>query len=222
MAIAELVEDLSIYPRHCVDDAHIRNLVLALEAGNDLPPLVADDQQHILVDGWHRARAHTRVHGKGATCGVILRRYKDRTAMIEDAVNLNICHGKKLDEMDRVRVVRMLENAGVNVQRIAIVMRIPEPRVQKLKLRVTAASGRPVNATVPGTREITLKASVRHLQGRTLTHEQAVACDSMPGGSFLLLVRQLKTAIEVKLVNTSDGPLMEALRDLGQVIQREL
>jgi hypothetical protein len=26
----------------------------------------------------------------------------------------------------------------------------------------------------------------------------------------------------VKLVNTSDGPLMEALRDLGQVIQREL
>ena len=217
MPLCELVEDLEIYPRHAVDDSHVQALALALEAGCELPPIIADARSKRIADGWHRYRAHKRVYGPTGTIAVELRNYANEAAMVEDAVGLNAAHGRRLDSMDQTRAVVMLEKYDVPIDRIALLMHVPAMRVEKLRVRVARATV-PCEATIPGTKKITLKRSMSHLQGETLTREQAEAHDSMPGTSFLLLARQLKTALETKLVNLADEKLCAALRELKDAI----
>jgi hypothetical protein len=215
MPLAELVEDLDLYPRHAVDDSNTRSLVLALEAGCELPPIVADAKSKRIVDGWHRARAYKRVHGPGATVSVELRSYASEAALFEDAVSLNASHGRRFDVMDQTRAVLMLEKYGIPLPRIALALHVPEPRCQALKLRVATAKIT-TRDTVPGTRFVTLKRCMAHLQNTVLSKEQAEAHDSMPGTSFLLICKQLTTALRTGLINLQDDRLVAALQELKE------
>jgi hypothetical protein len=221
LPIADLVEDLEVYPRHAVDDQHVRNLALALEAGCDLPPVVADAKSKRIADGWHRVRARKRVHGPGAAIEVELRAYASEAALVEDAVRLNSAHGRKLDVMDLTRAILMLERHGVPMGRIALAVHVPEGRVEKLRLKVARATVT-VDGTVPGSQTVVLKRPVAHLSGRKLTNEQARAMDSMPGTSFLLLAHQLRTAMATALVNREDMRLMDGLRELKKELEKFL
>jgi hypothetical protein len=219
MPLAELIEDLSVYPRHAVDDSNVQSLALALEAGCELPPLIADQASKRIVDGWHRGRAHKRVYGPGATVRVELRTYPNEAALKEDAVALNSRHGRRLDVMDQTRAVLMLEKEGVPMDRIALILNVTAKRCEALRIRVADARVATA-ATVPETHKITLKRSVAHLQGKTLTREQAEAHDSMPGTSFLLIARQLATALRTRLVNLKDDRLLEALKELREELKK--
>jgi len=218
LAIAELVEDLAVYPRHAVDDSHVAALAQAIEAGHDLPPVVACVRSKRIVDGWHRIRARRRVHGVSATVDVVLKEYQSEADLVEDAIRLNAAHGRRLDAMDRTRAVLMLKRHDVPAERIALVLRTTPKVVKKLEVRVATATTH-VDATVPGTKTIVLKRPVAHLQGRKLTREQAEAHDSMPGTSFLLLSNQLRMAMRTGLVNREDGRLMDGLRGLQEELQ---
>lgn len=219
MPLAELVEDMDLYPRHAVDDANVQSLAMALEAGTELPPIVADEKSKVIIDGWHRARAHKRVFGPAASVTVELRPYKDRAGMIEDAVALNAAHGRRLDVMDQTRAVLMLEKAGVETERIAMLMHVPEERVIKLKIRVARADV-VTRDTVPGTKKITLKQSVSHLRGEKLTDEQAEAHHMMPGVSFLMIIRQLVKALRTKMINLKDEKVVQELQELSKELHK--
>lgn len=211
--VAALVEDMSLYPRHAVDDTNVQALSLALEAGCDLPPLIADAATKKIVDGWHRGRAYVRCHGPGAVAPVEFRSYPNEAAMVEAAVALNSSHGRRLDAIDQTRAVLMMERHGIQPKRIAMALHVPEARVVKLQMRVAQARVE-TDTTVPGTNRITLKRPVRHLQDKVLTKEQAIAHDMMPGTSFLLLARQLTAALNTGLVNKEDDKLRDGLTEL--------
>lgn len=219
--IASLVEDMSIYPRHAVDDSNVQSLALALESGCDLPPVIADEKSKRIVDGWHRVRAYKRVYGSGAAVPCELRKYASEAELIEDAIRLNASHGRRLDVMDQTRAILMLEQHGISPERIALSLHVTEKRVEKLRIRV-ARSNAPTNASVPGTKQVTLKRSVSHMAGKTLTKEQAKAHESMPGTSFLLIARQLRVGIETKLVNMDDPKIAEELVRLHDVLSANL
>ena len=217
MPICELVEDMDIYPRHAVDDGNIQRLALALEAGNDLPPIVADSRSKRIVDGWHRVRATKRVYGPGASIRVELREFANEMAIIEEAILLNCSHGRPLDSIDRTRAAVMLQKHGVTDGRAAAILNMPEERYKRVLVKVATAQVE-TGTTIPGTTKITLKRSVAHLQGTTLTNEQAKAHDLMPGTSFLLICRQLITAVRTKPINLEDGRLRDELKELRTVL----
>lgn len=218
--LCDLVEDMDFYPRHAVDDANVQKLAMALEAGCELPPLIADSKSKRIVDGWHRGRAFKRVHGPGATVPVEFRSYASEAEMLEDCIRMNSTHGRQLDAMDQTRAVLMLERAGLSKSRIALVMHVPEGRVDKLRLRIATCKV-PTEATVPGTKIITLKRSASHLHGKTLTKEQAQAHDGAPGTSYLLLANQLKSAVQTGLINREDERLKAALIELRKMLVQE-
>jgi hypothetical protein len=221
LPLAELVEDTSIYPRHTVDDAHVMQLALALEAGCELPPLLVDAASKAIVDGFHRGRAWKRVHGPQAAVPVVLRTYASRADMIRDAVAMNSSHGRRLDAIDQTRAANMLKKSGFEVAQISLIMHVPEARVRKLEVRL-AKAGVATPTTVPGTKQITLKRSVAHLQGTQLTDEQAEAHGLMPGTSFLLIARQLTVGLKTKMVNLEDGPLVTQLKELARALRESL
>ncbi len=218
LPLAELVEDLSVYPRHAVDDSHVAQLVQAIEAGCELPPVIACKKTKRVADGWHRLRAHRRVYGPTAVVAVELREYGSEAELLEDAVRLNAAHGRRLDAVDRVRAAVMLERAGLPEKRIALVLHVTPAKLQTLRVKVATA---PVKSglTIPGTRTVVLKRPVQHLAGTRLTEEQVLAHDLAPGTSYLLIVRQLAAAVETGLVNRADERLVEALRGLRKLLQ---
>ncbi len=213
--LAALVEDTAIYPRHSVDEMHVNSLVLALRAGVVLPPIVAEARSTRIVDGWHRVRAYRKVLGPQASVDVDLRTYKSDGDLLSDAVALNASHGRRLDRVDQVRAIHLLEVAGVQQERIAIVLHIPETRVEQLRVRIAIAE--PLGGGVPET--IALKRPALHLAGTELSQEQRAVHDSMAGTSFLLQAHQLRDALRLEFVNRADARLIEALRELQQALE---
>lgn len=212
MPVCELVEDLELYPRHAVDDAHVSSLHQSILMGDTLPPIVADSKSKRITDGWHRCRAYARV-GPGMVVDVELVNYKDETEMLVDSVAKNATHGRKFDRIDKTRSVVLLEKHGVDIKRISLLLHVPEKKVESYRVKVATAP-RSSPGTVPGTQNIALKRPVMHMQGQKLTKQQAVVHQSLPGTSFLLIAKQLRMAIEEGMVDRSDEKLHEMLEGL--------
>lgn len=215
--LATLVEDLSIYPRHRIDDVHVGALADALEAGAVLPPVVAEAKSKRIVDGWHRVRAYRRVLGAEGVIDVELREYKTDAEVLLDAVALNASHGRRLDRVDQVRIVAMGEAVGIADSRLAVAMSITPDKIMKLRIRIAEAPTANAEA-VPGTLKIALKRPARHLSGEILTEEQVAAHAAAPGTSYLLVAHQLRDGLRYGLADRADDRLREALGELGEVI----
>jgi hypothetical protein len=217
MPIADVIEDMDLYPRHAVDDGNVRSLVLALQSGCQLPPPVIDSKSKRIVDGWHRVRAYKRVLGASAVVDIEVKTYRNDAEMICDAVQRNAAHGRRFDAIDRTRAVLMLEKHGLSTHRIAVALNMPEDNVTKIRIKVaTAPAGS--KGLVPGTTSITLKRPVRHLQGTRLSKSQADMHSSLPGTSFLLIARQLCGALREGMVDLEDEKLMTQLAELRDLL----
>lgn len=210
LPLADLVEDMTIYPRHAVDDVHIAQLVQALRAGALLPPIVVDRTSKRIVDGWHRVRAHRRVLGPTGTIDADLRHYDTEADLLLDAIALNATHGRKLDRIDQARSVLLAERAGIALEKIAVILSVPLERVQKLRIIIAKAPADSAG-TVTGTTKVVLKRAMYHLAGEMLTAEQVAAHDIQAGTSFLLQARQMAAALRHNLVNRNDEHLRAEL-----------
>jgi len=211
ISIAELVEDLEVYPRHHVDHQHVRALADAIVAGEELPPIVADAKTKVVVDGWHRLRAYRRVLGDEATIPVELIAYPDRAAMIRDAVARNVRHGLRLQVIDQVRAVRLLENAGFDRPAIAGILNRPVEKIERLTVRVAYADKS--KDVVP------LKRPVIHLAGQVLTEKQEKVHRILGGTDWPLHIRQLREALDADLV-PKEPQIMAELDGLAAAIER--
>lgn len=221
--IAHLLEDMAIYPRHAVDDQHVKSLLDAIEAGATLPPIVAEKKNLRIVDGWHRYRAWRRHLGEEGSVEVEVVDYQNEAEVIKDAIERNARHGRRLDSMDKVRAVLMARGVGLTDKVIAHVMNIPESRVVKMATRVvnvTPESVRKLDRTQPIV--IPVKRCMQHFQGQTITKEQADAHVSAPGTSYSLIVRQLHDALVYKLINRDDEKLRAQLVELGECLDAYL
>ena len=217
MPLAGLIEDMAIYPRHAIDSTHVASLVGALEAGETLPPIVADNASKRISDGWHRGRAHKRHSGPECEVEVLLVTYPNEAAIMLDAVARNATHGRRLDAMDRRRSVLMLRAVGLSDAKIGEAMRLPESRVETLSIRVAEAP-KSSEGVIPGTSSIALKRCSFHLAGARMTKRQADAHRSMPGTTLTLIARQLRLALTEGLANMADDKLMDELRMLEEVL----
>lgn len=218
LPLAALVEDLTIYPRHVVDEAHVANLVQAIRAGATMPPVVVDEASKRLVDGWHRARAYRRVKGPAGRIPAEVRTYPNEAALLIDAVALNASHGRRLDRIDQVRAVLLLEGAGVARTTIAATLQVPDERVEKLRIRIAHLDDPDTGEIRP----VILKRPLLHFSGQEITAAQAAAQERQGGTSYLLQVRQLTEALENDLLNREDERLLAALHTLQGTLTRFL
>lgn len=209
--IAELVEDMEIYPRHGVDRHHVRALADAIVAGEELPPIVADANTKVVVDGWHRLRAYRRILGDDAKVPVELISYPDRAAMIRDAVSRNVRHGLRLQVIDQVRAIRLLEQAGFDRPAIAAILNRPVTKIERLTIRVGYSDRS--RDVVP------LKRPVIHLAGQVLTEKQEQVHRMLGGTDWPLHIRQLREALDADLV-PREPQIMAELEALAAAIDR--
>lgn len=220
LPLAKLVEDLELYPRHNVDAMHVQSLHEAIVSGKTLPPIVADQKSKRIIDGFHRVRAYRRALGENGTVEVELVAYKSEADMKRDAVCRNASHGRRLDAIDRVRSVIMLRSSGFDDPDIADALNVSVKAVEKYSIRVATTGLGADNGAVPGTSTITLKRSVAHMAGEKFTAEQSRAHSMMPGTTFDLIARQLRTAIDTKMIDLNDETVVGELKLLLVSLKR--
>lgn len=218
LPLAQLIEDLDLYPRHNVDSGHVGAIADALKTGVKFPPIVADKKSKRITDGWHRNRAYLKILTPETKVPVELVDYKDEATMLLDAVARNASHGRKFDSIDRTRCVIMLRSRGLDDVLIGQAMNIPEERVEKLAIRI-ATSGSAKEA-VPGTDKITLKRSVKHLDGQVLTKQQSEVHASLPGTSFQLLAKQIRLGLESKMCDLTDSNMLKEFKKLRDALNK--
>jgi hypothetical protein len=212
LPVASLVEDFAFYPRNRVDDAHVGDLVRALQSGATLPPVVVDAESLRIVDGVHRSRAHRRHFGEDAKVAVELRKYTDDRALFLDAVALNSAHGRKLDRHDQTRIVLRLRELGATDELIALRLHVPEPQVTQLAIRVVMAPDGPVPS----------KRGLEHLRGQTFTSEQVAVMGSVRSAEAGRLALELIRLLNADLVDLDDDVVVSRLRELHDVISERV
>jgi len=160
--LADLILDFTFYPRTIVDSTTVSRLVMALDCGEDLPPIVADRASKRVVDGFHRVTAYKRRERK--LVPVEFRDYDSEADMFLDALRLNASHGRPLTPFDiRHALIRCID-LGIEPLRAADVVHVPP-------IRVTEMIGLSAQ-TKAGTR-IPLKRGLSHLAGRVIDDGQA-------------------------------------------------
>lgn len=214
VTLASLVEDFSLYPRGTVNTSHVRDLRRALEAGHNLPPIVAEVESLRIVDGFHRRRALSAHLGADAAVKVELREYATERDLYRDAALRNATHGQPLDRDDQVRVAVRLRELGADDADIAATLHVTTHRVEELLVHLTARA--PTGETV------VLKPSIRYLAGQTLTDTQEQAQPRITGTATLRLVKDLRDRLRFNLMDLDNAKVREALETLAGEIRAAL
>ncbi len=206
--LAELIEDMNIYPRHRVDTGHVSDIARAITAGHLPPPPVIDEVSKRITDGVHRCRAWRKVLGPGGTIEVELRTYPDEVALLVDAIRLNSAHARKLDAHDRTRCAILLEDRGVPEAKIAVTLHTTEPRVRELLTRVVVVQPKKGAAERHPAKPVTYPVNG---QPRVLSPEQMEVARSSGGLRVQQTAAQLTREITAGVVDVTDYGVREKL-----------
>lgn len=210
MKAAELVLDFDLYPRNNVDQHNIKNLVDALAAGAELPPVIIDAKSKRVIDGFHRVRATIRFGGDDATIAVIQKTYRNEGDMFLDAMRYNATHGAKLDSCDRTHCVIIAERLRIPMEAVAGALHMPADRLGELHNSRTAVDA--------GGLSLPLKRTMQHMAGRKLNKQQIAANERSSGMNQVFYVNQVIDLIEAKLLDTSNDKLLDRLRVLHELL----
>jgi hypothetical protein len=207
---SKLVLDFSIYPRHGgMDASNLRDIAEAMEAGVEMPPVVADRRSLRLTDGFHRTTVALR-RDPDATMQVELRDYADDGEMLLDAARLNL-HGQRLSPYDRARVITLAGEFACRPGDIAAALSMTLDGVREVESSRTAHD-------VTG-RAVIIKRSLSHLAGTALTPEQVACNESSSGWSFFFHARQLDLLLRTPgAVNWEDTRNVSAFNQLIETL----
>lgn len=217
--VAELNLDMRLYPRAKVSDSHIAEIARAMDAGEVLPPIIVCRASKRIADGAHRWTAAVR--RKTETIAVDWRDYASEHELFRDAVLLNSGHGLNFSPYDRLKVIEIGQSFGLKEIDLAGMLRTSPSYIKALMPRYATVSEQQKKGSAPRVSRVPLKASTRHLSGQTITPAQADAIrGSAPGTSYLLVIRQLTSALRNDLLPTPEQhPLLwTELAALGSLI----
>jgi hypothetical protein len=217
MRIAELIEDLGIYPRSQVDDvniARLRDVYVNLGKFDSLP--VVDVKSKRIIDGVHRIRVLRRELGDEAEIEVEAQSYKNEQEMYLDAIRLNSHHGKNITGSEMITcLIKGMDIWKLQHEPLARAFGITVERVEAI---VSVCVGK---VTGPHVRHVAIKRCVRHLSERDqkFTLDEVLAMDGLPGQEQLLLIRQLCTIVERGWLNLDNDKILLETRRLLALLE---
>lgn len=214
MKVSDLVEDFDLYPRAQVDQTHVRHIADAIEAGIELPPIIACSKSKRIVDGFHRKRGYTLIYGKDHMVDVVLKDYKNDGDLFLEAMSLNANHGKNMSPFDRTHAIQKAFKFELDPELVASALNMRIDKVTEFKVERCA---RLENSR----RVVPIKMPIRHMAGKVMTKEQVDAIPKLGGNQQVFLINQLITLIETGLFDWSNERAVVKLFHLGSLISRQ-
>lgn len=211
--LSELVIDYTIYPRHKVDDYHVRSMVESLRSGSGLPPMLVEKKSRRVIDGVHRYHAYQRVNGPDFSAPCILKEWPDEKSLVIEAIALNSAHGRSLTTFDKARCVALAETWGIEPVALATALKIRVERLEILKATRLAFHGQ---------ESVALKATVGHLAGKELSDNEFSFIPRAGGPPQAFYINQVIALLENNVVDWENERVAGALRKLMGLLEKAL
>ena len=203
---ASLVLDYNIYQRHELDDYHVREIKHAMEAGVEMPPVVADKVTKRVVDGFHRVTAALK-GDPNATILVTFQEYASDGELFQDSMQRNAGHGRNLTKYDKARCGILGQEFGLTPAQISTALNMTGARLTSLLLKRTAASGE------------VLKQTTAHFAGKAMTPAQERYSRRQAGGlDQLFYINQVVALVESGSVDLSREKVVAGLAKLRDLL----
>ncbi|SRR6266404_2505041 len=215
--VGKLVLESKLYPRLDVSPVHVANLVDALRAGETFPPVVADDQRYILIDGAHRSKAWTQVYGEEAKipCELVT---ADDTGIFRLAVEYNTGHGLSLSPFERTKCLLRFAELGITRDVALRALRMSADKAERVLEAKTAYRALPGG----GKQQIAIKGSLRDFRGETLTKKQQEVNDKCGGMRMHYYFAQVIDLVESGLCDRATGKTLDKLYQLRDALNERL
>ena len=209
--VSELLLDYELYPRERIEPFNVTQMVEALKAGRELPPIVVDRKSHRVVDGFHRLRAYQKLYGLDAEIPVEVRDYKDDAQMFADAVRLNANHGRQLSTYDRARCIARAESLKLEPAVISSILNMTLGRIADMKVERFATYKMEPRV---------LKRTTAHLAGKELTDDEAEYNIKAGGMHHTFYINQVIAMLEADTANWENQKVGNALKKLCDLLDK--
>ena len=213
MKVSELLLDYDLYPRDRIEPYNVNQMVEALKAGRELPPIIVDRKSLRVVDGFHRVRAYQKLYGLDAEIPVELRDYKDDAQMFTDAVRLNANHGRQLSTYDRARCIARAESLKLEPEVISSMLNMTVERIAEMKAERFATYKMEPRV---------LKRTTAHLAGKELTDDEAQYNIKAGGMHQTFYINQVIAMLEADTVNWENQKVLNGLKRLYDLLDKTM
>ena len=135
LKITDLTCDLKLYPRIKLGWLTAYQYSQAMRSGSEFPPIAVgsfEDKLYV-VDGRHRIEAR-KLLKEDYVQGTV-KPYSSFKEMFVDAVKLNAVHGRPLSVQEKVRIVDMLKEYGIEMEAITEIVKIPIDKIEMFTVR---------------------------------------------------------------------------------------
>lgn len=212
----ELIMDWGLWPRYEANDldlTNVRRMKEAIEAGEELPPIIADVKSQRIIDGFHRVKAYHALYGEDAKVPVEFRHYENEMDMFLEAARLNTVHGLPLSPKDKVHVLLTAKKNKIPLVHIAEALQMRKETAEMLLTRRTA--------TTRSGERIPLAAGAMSLAGKKLTTKQEKFAKTANGILPIINARLLINALNAGAAPLTDTEV-QILFELRDAIDKAL
>jgi hypothetical protein len=216
MKAIELVFDWNLWPRHEsgeLDQTNLKKIKQAIVAGIKLPPVVINQKDNRIIDGFHRTKAMLSLYGDGVEIDVKVINFKTDAEMFMESARLNNEHGLPLSPRDRVHVYLKARKYKIPNPGIASILGV---EVDELKEFIEKRTAKTKQGEI-----VSLSGGSLNLAGKILTTKQEDYIKHTPGISAQLYARLLLNALEANAIIFSDK-VVQTLRELNVKIEKIL
>ena len=207
-----LVLDWNLWPRHeshGLDSTNLSRMKEALRADVTLPPIVVNESDLRVVDGFHRVQANLDVFGDDARMRVNLKSFEKDSDMFLESARLNAVQGLPLSPKDKAHVILRARRFHIPIEQLATA------------LGMSAESMRAFfdnrSATAPSGETIVLSGGAKRLAQTQLTDVQMPHVNNADGLYAEHKIYALTRALNARDIHFTEKTC-EALRELSELI----
>jgi hypothetical protein len=211
ISIELLIQDYTMYPRSQVDSTTVNRYIDALKSGAVMPPIRVDFKTKRIIDGFHRVFAHQRLGLK--TIDAYLEKTRGEADFYRRAISANSIHGRPYCKWDHKRILARAKELGIEEKIIADSLRLPLDRLHKLQWEGGLSSTG---------KAISLKTTVKHMAGRTLTPYQEEVNQSLGGMRPSHYVNTLYKLLDADLIDWENTTLVVLLNQLSGLLTAKI
>jgi hypothetical protein len=221
---SDLVFDWNIYPRYNnwklnnsekFDSTNLSKIKKAITAGVSLPPVLVNEQDNRIVDGFHRVKSHIILYKSKAVVDVVYKTYKSESEMFLDAAHANNNHGLPLSPRDIVfTIVNAINKFNIPITQIALVLGMDPPHAETFINKRTATN---LEGEV-----VCLSGGCLNLANTILTKEQEAYTRFAPGYNAQTYATLLLRSLKAGAVDLNNPGVVETLKELYLLIEKIL
>lgn len=221
--------DEELYPRATFDWRTSYIYSQSMTSGAVFPPIVLAelDGVYFLVDGKHRCEAHKSL--KKSTIEAIVHTGWDKKKIFQEAIKLNVTHGRSLSPYEKRRVALKLREMELTDKEISTLIQVPQDKLESFiaSRLVNTLTGEVIDseANEQQLKEMgraILKSSAKHLAGSIMSEQKLEELEFSQklfyGTSQTSLLNHLIRLVEDDLLDRSNPKVTQLVKKLKQIL----